>query len=463
MKNTFIAFATLAGAAMLFPSGAGAQFAQPVPEKNDTNLCKTLADCTDDVKQPRMMFVKTTEEDRQNLKKMLQPVPNAVPVPNFVIKSAGGSFYMAVGGQINTVVGCDLGNELYQVAGAGGGFTTADIPLHPAKGHKADFFINPLNANLTFQAVGLAGTPNEISGYIKIGTPGNVTGLNLKDAYLSWRGFTAGQKSTLFEDGEACQPPTIDSEGPCGEVSATVYGIDYKSPSWSGFQCAIGVEMPTFCNSNGIYRGKEYQSWDGKRVEMAVNQNFPDIPLWLQYTFSENNRIRLSGMFRSFRYHDMVTDVLRSTLGYGVMLSGNFSPVKPLIFYLQAAYGKGIGTYIQDLSGLPLGYVPDDDNLGRASATPMMGMNFGLTYNITSKWQLNAMGSTTRLWKVGDYAKVLPDSQNYKYAIYAAGNLFYNISNYLQVGVEYLWGQRMTWGAGSATDQRIQAQVQLTL
>lgn len=414
-------------------------------------------------KQPKFIFSKTTESDRVNLEKMRQMEPNTVPIPKFIVKSAGGGFYMAVGGQINTIVGCDLGNELYQQSGAGGGFTTADIPIHPGMGHKSDFFINPLNANITFQAVGLVGTPNMISGFIKIGTPGNVTGLNLKKAYIAWRGFTVGQKSTLFQDANACQPPTIDPEGPCGEVSATVYGIEYQTPSFSGFKAAMGVEMPTFCNNNGIYRGKEYQSWDGKQVELAVNQNYPDVPLWVQYQFSENNRIRLSTMLRCFRYNDLVNNKIRNKFGYGVMASGNFSPADPLIFYVQAAYGHGIGNYIQDFSGLPLAYVPDDDNLGRVMAAPMMGMNFGLTYNITDKWQVNAMGSTTRIWNVKDYANSLDLSQNYKYAIYACGNVFYNVSKFLSLGIEYLWGQRETWNHQHGNDNRIQMQVQLTL
>ena len=57
-----------------------------------------------------------------------------------------------------------------------------------------------------------------------------------------------------------------------------------------------------------------------------------------------------------------------------------------------------------------------------------------------------------------------PDNvNNYKYGFYAAGNVFYNISSYLQVGVEYLYGRRGTWNAGSALDNRLQMQIMFTL
>lgn len=416
-----------------------------------------------DEKPSKLSIVKTSAEDKAILEKTRESGPTAIPVPNFVVKSAGGGFYMTIGGQINTVIGCDLGNELYEISGAGGGFTTADIPLHPGKGHRSDFFINPLNTDLDFQVVGLAGTANELSGYIKIGTPGNVTGLKLKKAYLSWRGITVGQKETLFQDGDACQPPTIDSEGPCGEIAATVYGIGYKSPEWDGFSFAAGVEIPSFCNSNGIYRGKDYADWVGHSVTSDVNQNVPDIPVWLQYRFNENNRLRASFIFRDFRSLDLTTNRIRNTFGWGAQLSGNFSPAEPVTLYLQAVYGQGIGNYIQDLSGAPLAWIPKDDKPGYTSASPMMGLNFGVTYNINDKWQANALGSTTRIWKVRNYAEALPTDENYKGAIYAGANLFYNVTNYLQVGVEYLWGRRLTWGHGGANDSRIQAQVQLTL
>lgn len=445
MKNRF----TLTLAAAAIASTAAAQIpSDEFPQKED---------------RKGFHIEKTTEQDREMLFKSRPHANKSVPVPRFLIKSANGNFFIAVGGQVNTIFGADLGNNLYEQDAAAGGFTTCDIPVPSVRGHRADIFINPLNADIDFQAVGLPGSDNEITGYIRFGTPGNTINVTLKRAYLTWRGFTIGQKLTLFQDQDACQPPTIDTEGPSGTVSQTAYEISYKSKSYNGFRFAAALDMPTYYSGDGVYHGKDFREWEGHPVSNAVSQTVPDIPFWVEWSHSANNRIRLSGIIRNFRYQDLVKSEIRDCVGWGVMLSGNLNPVKPLILYLQAVYGQGIGSYIQDLSQTPVSYVPSNKCPGKMKASPMMGLNFGATYNINRRWQVNALASQARIWNVSAYANALDLEQNYKYALYAGGNCFFNITSYLQVGVEYLWGRRMTWDHKGANDSRLEGQILFTL
>ena len=53
-------------------------------------------------------------------------------------------------------------------------------------------------------------------------------------------------------------------------------------------------------------------------------------------------------------------------------------------------------------------------------------------------------------------------ASNYRYGTYIAANCFYNITSYLQVGLEYIYGRRNTYFMGNATDSRIQTQLALT-
>ncbi len=424
----------------------------------------------------RIEFVKTANNPdlKEILKKDREKENNNVEVPHFAIRTRDNKFALTIGGQINTIIGGDLGNDLYQNDNAGISFVTSQIPVPAQTGKKSDFYINPLNANVDFQVVGFGGTDNQITGYIKIGTNGVNNQLKMKKAYLSWRGFTVGQKNTLFQDNAASQPPTIDPQGPCGMVSTTAYELSYITPSFNGFRAAVGVDMPSYYSSNGVYRGKDYKVWDGEEIAgqpvadpTAYNQNVPDLPLWVEYAKSEFNRIRLSAIIRNFSYKNLLTDKHHHSVGWGMMLSGNYNPVEPLIFYATAAYGKGIGAYIQDLQGMPLSFIPDDAKPGKMTPSPMMGVTLGATYNITPKWQVNAMASEARIWKVAPYAEAAaqdPGNYNdYRYGFYAAGNVFYNISSYLQVGIEYLYGHRQTWGHGSASDSRVQMQIAFTL
>lgn len=427
-------------------------------------------------KDSRIEFVKTAQHSdvKEILKKDREKENNSVEVPHFAIRTKDNKFVMTIGGQINTILGGDIGNDLYKNDNAGIGFVTSQIPVPAVNGKRADAYINPLNANVEMQVVGFGGTDNQITGYLKFGTNGVDNQINLKKAYVTWKGLTAGMKNTLFQDNTASQPPTIDPQGPCGMVSTTAYEVSYVTPSFNGFKAALGLDMPSYYSSNGVYRGKDYKTWNGTDISdkpvadpNAYNQNVPDIPFWVEYAKSDYNRIRLSAIIRNFAYKNMLENKRENAVGWGMMLSGNLNPVDPLILYMTAAYGKGIGAYIQDLSGMPLSYIPNDAHPGKMTPAPMMGVTLGATYNISPKWQINAMASEARLWKVAPYAQAAATDpgnyNNYRYGFYAAGNVFYNISSYLQVGVEYLYGHRKTWDNTSASDSRVQMQIMFTL
>ncbi|GEM_PF-485713 len=447
-KHTMITFKILS-AAMLLLSSAPVIAQDSIPEGTD--------------KDNPIQLKRATAQDRKLLKESKAPEPGRDEAPSFVIKTANNNFIMTIGGEINPILGWDIGNNLYKQDDAGISFVTSAIPVPAVAGHKSDYYINPLNGSLYLQVVGFAGTKNQITGYVKAGTNGMDSQLALQRAYVVWRNFTGGLKLTMFQDDYACQPPTIDPEGPSGCVSAAVYELSYTSPSYRGFRYAIGVDMPSYYTSKGYYRGKDYPEFDDKQVlNDNTEQMVPDIPAWVEYSWSSMNRVRLSGMFRHFSYRDLVAGKRRGVVGWGVMLSGNIQPVKPLTFYYQLAYGKGIGAYIQDIAGKPISFVPDNKEPGKMKASPMMGANIGVSYNPTSRLQFNAMFSEARIWDVRDYCNALPEGQNYKYALYGAVNCFYNITSYLQVGLEYLWGRRVTWNMGGANDNRIQTQIAFT-
>lgn len=387
--------------------------------------------------------------------------PNAVAKPKFAIRSGGNRFILSIGGNINPIVGYDIGNDLYNVPKAGMWFVPGDIPVPATSGHRAAFFINPLTTNLDFTVVGMANTPNEVTGYIMLTTGYNNKGVILKRAYVTYREVTAGITLTNFDDVLASQPPTIDPQGPCGIVCTSTYSVFYNSKSYKGVAFGAGIEMPTFYNSDGIYRGHDYRhDFGGTTVTADASQKAPDIPAYIEYAPSKQNRVRASAVVRNFFYRDLVADKSRHALGWGAQFSGNFSFWKPLTFNFQAVYGKGLGCYIQDLEGRALSFTPKSDKPGEMQANPMMGVTFGASYNITPKLQVNAVGSYARVWDVEDYATANDNNgvaslDNYRYGIYATANCFYNITPYLQWGFEYNYGRHETWNMGGANDHRL--------
>lgn len=391
--------------------------------------------------------------------------PQQEAVPNFAIRTRNNKFVMSIGGQVKPILGYDLGNDLYNAPNGGIDFTTGSIPVPAQPGKKSAFFINPLNAYLDFTIVGFGGSKNQITAYFKIAMNGENHIAFFKRAYVSWRGITAGETATLFSDGEANQPATIDPQGPGGNVAGTAYAVSYQSPVWNGFNFAIGLEKPTFYSSNGVYRGHDYShDFFDVKVSDEANQLVPDIPMYVQYQASESNRIRLSGIIRNFAYRDLIDARTRHLTGWGVQMSGNFSFYKPLVFNFQAVYGKGIASYIQDLSGREISFTPCNSEVGRMESNPMMGLTFGASIQATKKLQFNLVGSYTRIWDVGNYAVLGDDAgvagnNNFRYSIYATANCFYEFTNYIKWGIEYNFGRHATYGLGAANDSRIQTQL----
>lgn len=462
-------FAAILAAAIL--SLSFCSMAQEIEKEQDD----FISDNGTVVRAGSISIVKTTPELGGMLSRARPQEPNTSQAPAFAIKTDNNKFVLSIGGCINPIMGWDIGNNLYNTDDAGIQFVTGQIPVPAVTGHKGDFFISALDSYLDATFVAFGGSANELTGYMKLGTNDVNSQLKLKRAFITYRGFLAGYANTLINDGDASQPPTIDPQGPGGILGTTAYQVAYKSKDYNGFRFAIGLEMPSFCNSNGYYLGKDFKQYYGKKIDASVDHLVPDVPMWIQYGRG-NNRVRFSALLRNFAYQDMLAQKRRSLWGYGVMLSGNFSFYKPLVFNYQAVYGRGIANYIQDLAGRELSITPKNDKPGYMETNPMMGLVFGASYNATNRLQFNVVGSYTRVWNVGPYA-VTDDTDitdangntvraagnnNFRYSTYVAANCFYKFSSFVKVGMEYLYGHRETWNMGGANDSRIQTQLSLT-
>ena len=81
-------------------------------------------------------------------------------------------------------------------------------------------------------------------------------------------------------------------------------------------------------------------------------------------------------------YSSNVHDKAFSTTGFGLQASTTFNVTKKWQVFGQLNYGKGIGSYLNDLSNLNVDIVPDPDNEGKMQVLPMLGWYAGLQYNI---------------------------------------------------------------------------------
>ena len=368
--------------------------------------------------------------------------------PRFTLVGKDNKFYLGVGANLKFVADYDWGNPLSNP----NEFAPAAIPFDtkPGDGGKTQFSIGQSNFYLNF--VALPGNENQLGIYIDINFLGaDAKAVALHHAYLKYRGITAGYVVSTFTDLGA-DPVAIDFAGPNAITFVRHPNISYtqkfgKDKMWSA---ALGIDMP------------DKYSITASSSTRAVNQRMPDIPLYLQRSWAAGKGwLRFSAIFRDLIYRDDMSNKNVGAFGWGVKLSGKSPICGGLSALWQAVYGKGVSSYIQDLSGLGLDLVPCQGNNGKLETIKSWGAYGTLRYDFCPKVFMDVTYSQVRA-----YAPKFTNSTTswdgiYKYGQYVTANLFWNINSFTQFGVEYLWGRRVNLDGMQRHDNRIMAMLQI--
>lgn len=375
------------------------------------------------------------------------PQSYSIPgAPRFVIVGKDRKFYLGIGGTAKATLSYDFGHVIDNPFD----FTTSAIPVTQAPGNGGKIQISAATSSLFVNFVALPGTDNQIGVYLNANFTGNNYTPSLQYAYLKYRGITAGYNYSLFSD-MAAAPPSIDNEGPPGFTAIPNGVIDYTHTFGKHWGIGVGVEMPIL------------SATVGDRTT-TVNQRVPDIPAYIQYSWGSgaSNWVRVSGIIRNLQYRDLVSEKNRDQIGWGVKISGSATPVSALTFYYQAAYGKGITSYFQDLYEGGLDLVPDAGVPGRLSAVKAWGGYIGIQYNLAKNLFATTTYSHLRNY-AGRYANGTTSwAAQYKYAQYALANIMWTPVPQVQCGLEYIYGRRVDMNGVQAHDSRLQTMIQVS-
>ena len=385
-------------------------------------------------------------------------VPNA---PRFAFVGKNRKFYLGIGGDVKATMNYDWGSPIQNA----NSFGPYDIPMPNQSGYnpsnKGWFGLSAQQTDLFVNFVALPDNPNKIGFYLNATLLGNGYLPQIRSAYVSYRGIEAGYGFSLFTD-LAASPSTIDYDGPNSFTVVINAKFDYRHNFGKHFGIGVGAEMPMASYTNGQ---KNITVGAGSTTEtftQTVTQRIPDIPAYLQWNFGNNNRIRLSALLRNMQYRDVLSKDTKNLAGWGVQLTGNFNICDKLIGYYQAAYGKGMTSYFEDLTGNGLDMVPNINNNGLLETVKAWGAYIGLQYNFSPKAYCTAVYSQLRNY-APDYGNngTVPWTSQYKYGQYILGNFFYNINNLFTWGVEYIYGRRVDMNGLQAHDNRIQTMLQV--
>lgn len=364
--------------------------------------------------------------------------------PRFAIEGKERKFYLGIGGTAKATVSFDWGKPIDNAYN----FTTSAIPLSQAKGNGGRYQFSAATSGLYLNFVALPGDKQQIGAYINFNFTGNGNdyGFNLFYAYLKYRGFTVGYDFSLFSD-MAAVPPTIDNEGPNALTAIPNGVIDYRHSFNQHWSVGIGAELPMMSATNGAKTANVYQ-------------RIPDVPAFVQYSWNQGKCwVRFSGIVRNMLYRDLEADRNRNNCGWGMKMSGSAS-AGPVITYYQAAYGRGITSYFQDLYGGGLDMVPNGNS--RMKTVEAWGGYFGLQYNFSPSVFATAVYSQLRNY-AGHYSDgAVAWGEQYKYAQYALANIIWNMTPQISTGIEYIYGRRVDMDGISRHDNRLQSMLRFT-
>lgn len=366
-------------------------------------------------------------------------------VPSFAIEGKDKKFYLGIGGVGKATVSYDWGDPIDN----GFDFTTSSIPMNGNRDNGGLVQFSGATSGLYVNFVALPGDKNQIGFYFDFNLTGGNYAFDLQYAYIKFRGFTAGYDYSLFSD-MAAAPPSIDYEGPCGFTAIPNGVLDYRhsfNPHWS---IGVGAEMPMVSATTGT----------DTRI---INQGVPDIPAYVQYSWGGGKSwIRVSGIMRNMLYRDIVAGKKRDNVGWGVKMSGSASITPYVTAYYQAAYGKGITSYFQDLYEGGLDMVPAADGSGRLETVKAWGGYIGLQYNISPTVYATTTYSHLRNYAPRYSGGTTEWGSQYKYAQYALANVMWQITPHVATGLEYIYGRRVDMDGQSRHDNRIQTMLQVT-
>lgn len=162
----------------------------------------------------------------------------------------------------------------------------------------------------------------------------------LRHAYGEFGHLLGGQTWSTFMD-LSVRPATIDFEGPEGEVFIRQAMVRWTQPLGSRWKAAVAVENP-----NAVFTVPS-------GLTGTVRATMPDVPAFVRYE-TKRWHAQLAGIVRQVRFDGGEGESDASSLGWGLSATARVRPFGNDALMGQAAYGRGIATYIDAFAGQKL-------------------------------------------------------------------------------------------------------------
>lgn len=361
--------------------------------------------------------------------------------PYFMFMSKGGNLSMGVGGVVRLRGYYDWNGSIPV-----NGFSPYLIPIPKDPTSMRRLSATPAGTGLFFTILGnddrlgnyMAFFQADFSGYEN-------RGFKIKKAYITLRDWTVGLATSTFED-TAAEPQTIDGSGANGVTGHTGILLRYMHTFKNKWTVAGSLEFPESSTSaDGIYT-------------KACSDYVPDIAAFGQYQWNGGaSHVRAAGLLRTLTYRDLTAERNYSLLGWATQLSAVVKVIPQMNVYGIASVGQGHESYTTDLGIGNFDLIPVLNEKGRLYAPTAVGYVLGAQYYFRSNLFSNLCLSEQRY-----YPRHNPGDGQYKYGLYGAVNLFWDVTSRFEVGLEYLAGKRMNFNGTNGSANRLTGMLMLS-
>ncbi|MDE6080453.1 MAG: hypothetical protein K2G35_10370 [Duncaniella sp.] len=361
--------------------------------------------------------------------------------PYFLFMSRSSDLTMGIGGLVRMRGYYDWGGAV-----PASGFSPYFIPVTPDPLNDKALGTTPAGTAFFMRVLGHNARLGDFQGYIEANFNGyQGRDFHLKKAYVIVGDWTVGYASSTFGDGSAV-PPTVDAAGPTMKMDATNVLVRYMHTfKKTGITLAASLETPSMSLQT-----------DGTHTA-ARTQYLPNVAAFVQYAWASDQHVRLSAITRFLPYRDMINGENHMPVGYGFQLSTVASPIPALTLYATVNAGKSYSNFGGDFLLGKYDLVSDTENPGRLNTTPGFGYFVGASYHFSTRLFATATFGQGRYLPTDD-----PAGTDYKYGLYTAVNLFYNITPRFQVGGEFNIGKRQDFDRQHGWARRIGAMAQFS-
>lgn len=360
--------------------------------------------------------------------------------PYFLFMSKDAQLAMGIGGCVRMRGYYDWGGAI-----PASGFAPYLIPMHPSPTDMRHLGTTPSGTALFFRVLGRNKSLGDYQLYIEANFNGYESrGFRLKKAYAVINDLTIGYASSTFSD-PAAMPPTVDAQGPNNKISPTSVLVRYMPTFKERWTVALSVETP-----------EPSLAVDNEATE-NVSVWMPDFAAFGQYQWAPGQHVRLAGIVRTLSYRDIIEGRNHNTVGWGLMLSSVARPTYAVTTYANVCYGHGYQSLGGDLLIGSYDLIGDPARPGRLYSPASFGWCFGVQYNFRPELFVSLSASQTRYLPS---KAVSPDE--YKYGLFGAVNVFWNLTPRMQVGAEFDLGERRNFSGEHRRAKRFGAMAQFS-